>query len=79
MFPGKAELVTLVKTGSPAGRTHTLNNPQAEYIGSIIVQEYRVTAFTTEMCEWQFSPMDSSFLFVLTDCPDSYSVAQTQF
>ena len=30
---------------------HTLNNPQAEYIGSFIVQEYRVIAFTTKMYE----------------------------
>ena len=31
------------------------------------------------MYKWQFSPVDSSLPFVLTDCPASYSAAQTQF
>ena len=48
LFPGRTELVTLVNTGSRAG-SNTLNNPQAEYIGSFIVQDYGVIAFTAEM------------------------------
>jgi len=43
------------------------------------VQEYGVIAFTTKMYETQFSPVDSSLPFALTDCPTSYSAAQTQF
>ena len=31
------------------------------------------------MYKWQFSPVDSSIPFVLTDCPASYSAAQTRF
>jgi len=31
IVPRGTELGTQVKTGSPAGRTHTLNNPQVEY------------------------------------------------
>ena len=31
------------------------------------------------MYQWQFSPVDSSLPFVLTDCPGSDSAAQTQF
>jgi hypothetical protein len=41
------------------------------------VQEYRVIAFTTKMYQWQFSPVDSSLPFALTDCPASYCAAQT--
>jgi len=36
------------------------------------VQEYRVIAFTTEMYQWHFSPVDSSVLFALTDWTASY-------
>jgi len=43
------------------------------------MQDYRVIALTTEMYKWQFSPVESSFLFVLTDCPASDFTAQTQF
>ena len=43
------------------------------------MQEYGVIAFTTKMYTRQFSPVDSSLLFALTDCPASYSAAQTQF
>ena len=44
------------------------------------MQEYRVIAFTTKMYECrQFSPVDSSLPFALTDCPASYCAAQTQF
>jgi hypothetical protein len=50
LFPGRTELITLVKRGVGQA-AHTLNNPQAEYIGSFIVQEYRVIAFTTKMYE----------------------------
>jgi hypothetical protein len=34
--PGGTELGTQVKTGSRAGRTHTLNNPQVEYTGVLL-------------------------------------------
>ena len=78
LFPGRTELVTLVKTGSRAGRTHSQQYPSKIY-WSFIVQEYRVIAFTTEMYQWQFSPVDSSLPFALTDCPASYSVAQLLF
>jgi len=43
------------------------------------VHEYRVIAFTTEICQRQFSPVNSSLQFALTDCPASNSAAQTQF
>ena len=35
IVPGGTELATQVKTGSRAGRTHNLNNPQVEYGGVI--------------------------------------------
>ena len=43
------------------------------------MQEYRVIAYTIEMYKWQFSPVDSSLPFALTDCPGTYCAAQTQF
>jgi len=36
LFTGGTELGTQVKTGSRAGRTHTLNNPPVEYIGVLL-------------------------------------------
>jgi len=36
LFPGGTELGTQVKTGSRAGRTHTLNNPQVECTGVLL-------------------------------------------
>ena len=36
IVPGGTELGTQVKTGSRAGRTHTLNNPQVEYTGVLL-------------------------------------------
>ena len=36
LFPGGTELGTQVKTGSPAGRTHTLNNPQVVCTGVLL-------------------------------------------
>ena len=43
------------------------------------MQEYIEISFTTEMYQRQFSPVDSSLPFALTDCPASYSAAQTHF
>ena len=36
IVPGGTELGTQVKTGSPAGRTHTLINPQVECTGILL-------------------------------------------
>ena len=36
IVPGGTELRTHVKTGSRAGRTHTLNNPHIEYTGVLL-------------------------------------------
>jgi len=36
IVPGGTELGTQVKTGSLAGRTHILNNPQVEYSGVLL-------------------------------------------
>ena len=36
IVPGGTELGTQVKTGSLAGRTHTLNNPKVEYTGVLL-------------------------------------------
>jgi len=36
IVPRGTELGTQVKTGSRAGRTHTLNNPQVEYSGVLL-------------------------------------------
>ena len=46
LFPGGTELGTHVKTGSRAGRTHTLNNPHVE---CFIVCNYGIIAVTTEL------------------------------
>ena len=43
------------------------------------MQEYGVIVFTTKIYKLQFSPVDSSLPFALTDCPASYSAAQTHF
>ena len=42
------------------------------------MQEYGLITFTTKMYQRQFSPVDSLLPFALTDCPVSYSAAQTQ-
>jgi len=43
------------------------------------VQEYGVIISTNKIYQLQFSPVDSSLPFALTDCPASDSAAQTQF
>jgi hypothetical protein len=36
IVPGGTELGTQIKTGSQAGRTHTLNNPQVQCTGVLL-------------------------------------------
>jgi len=43
------------------------------------VQEYGLIAIGTKIFKRQISPVDSSLLFALTDCPASYFAAQTPF